>query len=307
MRARTSAFTERVVRALLWFCAFLAVLVSVGIVLSLIIETARFFALIPADQFFFGLHWSPQLALRPDQVAGSGQFGAVPLFAGTVMIMAIAMAVAMPGGLLIAMFLSEYARSTTRAVVKPFLEILAGVPTVVYGYMAVLVVAPFIKETGESLGLAASSESALAAGLVMGVMILPFISSLADDVFCAVPQAQREGALALGLTKAETIFGAVLPAAMPGLFAAALLAVSRALGETMIVVMAAGLTARLTANPFDSVTTVTVQIASLLVGDQSFDDPKSLAAFALGFTLFAVTLALNLFAIRLLSRARRHA
>ena len=291
-------------RALLFACSLVAVLTTVGIVLSLVFEAARFFALVPPHEFLFGLEWSPQTAMREDQVGGSGKFGAVPIFAGTLLITAIAMAVAVPIGLLAAVHLSEYASPRARATIKPLLEILAGVPTVVYGFFAALSVAPLMRSFGESVGLDIASESALTAGLVMGVMIIPFVSSLSDDVINAVPQSLRDGAHALGATQSESIRQVVLPAALPGIVSAILLAVSRAVGETMIVVMAAGLAANLSLNPFESVTTVTVQIVTLLVGDQEFDSAKTLAAFALGLVLFAVTLALNAIALVVVRRYR---
>jgi phosphate transport system permease protein len=267
-------------------------------------ESIRFFQKVPITEFLFGLQWSPQMAIRADQVGASGAFGAIPLLAGTLMVAAIAMFVAVPVGLLSAIYLSEYASRKFRAVAKPTLEILAGVPTVVYGFFAALTVAPFIRDTGGILGLDVSSESALAAGLVMGIMIIPFVSSLSDDVINAVPQSMRDGALALGATQSETIRNVIIPAALPGIVGGVLLAVSRAIGETMIVVMAAGLAANLTWNPLEAVTTVTVQIVTLLVGDQEFDSPKTLAAFALGLMLFAITLVLNVIALHVVRRYR---
>ncbi len=302
LRARNRV--ERIVRGFLAACSGVAILVTIGIVLSLIFEALRFFALVPVREFLFGLEWSPQTAIRADQVGSSGAFGAVPVFAGTLLITAIAMAVAVPVGLLSAVYLSDYAKPATRALVKPLLEILAGIPTVVYGFFAALSVGPVIRALGERMGWEASSESALAAGLVMGVMIIPFVSSLSDDVISAVPQSLREGSLGLGATPSETIRKVVLPAALPGIVGAVLLAVSRAIGETMIVVMAAGLAANLSANPFEAVTTVTVQIVTLLVGDQEFDSAKTLAAFALGLALFIVTLALNVVAMMVVRRYR---
>lgn len=244
------------------------------------------------------------MAIRSDQVGSSGAFGAIPVLAGTVMISLISMAVAAPIGLMSAIYLSEYANRRIRDMVKPIMEILAGIPTVVYGYFAALTVAPFFRNAGDFFGLTISSESAMAAGLVMGVMIIPFVSSLSDDVINAVPQALRDGALALGATRSETVRQVVIPAAFPGIVGSLLLAVSRAIGETMIVVMAAGLSANLTANPFQAVTTVTVQIVTLLVGDQEFDSPKTLAAFALGLLLFLVTLALNVIALVVVRKYR---
>jgi len=242
--------------------------------------------------------------MRADQAGSSGAFGAVPLIAGTILISSVAMVVAVPVGLLSAIFLSEYASPRFRSIAKPLLEILAGIPTVVYGFFAALVVAPFIRDVGTSLGLEVSSESALAAGLVMGIMIIPFVSSLSDDFINAVPQSLRDGAYALGATQSETIRQVLMPAALPGVVGGVLLAVSRAIGETMIVVMAAGLSANLTANPLEAVTTVTTQIVTLLVGDQEFDSPKTLAAFALGLVLFLLTLALNIVALKIVRKYR---
>lgn len=301
-RARNAV--ERAIMVLLVICSLLSILTTIGIVLSLVFEAMRFFAQVSIFEFLFGLHWSPQMAIRADQVGQSGAFGAVPVFAGTLLITVIAMVVAVPVGLMSAIYLSDYAGSKTRAWAKPLIEILAGIPTVVYGFFAALTVAPLIRGFGASVGLDVASESALAAGLVMGVMIIPFISSLSDDVMNAVPQAMRDGALALGATKSETIRQVVVPAALPGIMGGVLLAVSRAIGETMIVVMAAGLTARLTANPLEAVTTVTVQIVTLLVGDQEFDSPKTLAAFALGLLLFVITLILNIVALRIVKKYR---
>jgi phosphate transport system permease protein len=262
--------------------------------------------MVSPSEFLFGTQWSPQTALRADQAGSSGAFGSIPLFWGTIFIGAIiAMIVAIPLGLMSAIFLTQYAPARLRSVLKPALEILAGVPTVVYGYFAALTVAPLVRDLGVNLGIgSASSESALAAGLVMGIMIIPLVSSMADDSIAAVPQSMRDGSLALGATRSETIKKVLLPAALPGVVGGVLLAVSRAIGETMIVVMAAGLAANLTLNPFDSVTTVTTQIVQLLTGDQEFDSPKTLAAFALGLVLFLVTLLLNLIALRVVRRYR---
>jgi phosphate transport system permease protein len=237
-------------------------------------------------------------------VASAGTFGAVPLFAGTLLITAIAMVVAVPIGLMSAIYLSEYAPRRTRDILKPALEILAGIPTVVYGFFAALTVAPAIRGWGEAIGLDVASESALAAGLVMGVMIIPFVSSLSDDVINAVPQTLRDGSYALGATQSETVRLVIVPAAFPGIVGGVLLAVSRAIGETMIVVMAAGLAANLTINPLEAVTTVTVQIVTLLVGDQEFDSAKTLAAFALGLSLFCITLVLNIIALKIVRKYR---
>jgi len=302
LRARN--LVERVIRVLLISCSTIAIFTTIGIVLSVLYEAILFFRIIPLSEFLFGLEWSPQMAIRADQVGSSGAFGAVPVFLGTAMISAIAMLVAVPIGLLSAIYLSEYANRKFRTVAKPLMEILAGIPTVVYGFFAALTVAPFIRDTGSILGLGVSSESALAAGLVMGIMIIPFVSSLSDDVINAVPQALRDGAYGLGATRSETIKQVVLPAALPGIVGGVLLAVSRAIGETMIVVMAAGLAANLTLNPLETVTTVTVQIVTLLVGDQEFDSPKTLAAFALGLLLFVVTLLLNVIALIVVRKYR---
>lgn len=295
---------EKTLAILLMAASTVSILTTIGIVMSVLFESVRFFGKVPFTEFLFGLEWSPQTALRSDQVASEGAFGAIPLFAGTLLITLIAMVVAIPVGLMSAIYMSEYAGKTLRGTAKPLLEILAGIPTVVYGFFAALTVAPFIRGTGESFGLDVASESALAAGLVMGVMIIPFVSSLADDVINSVPQSLRDGSLALGATPSETIRRVVLPAALPGIVAACLLAVSRAIGETMIVVMAAGLAANLTANPLDAVTTVTVQIVTLLVGDQEFDSAKTLSAFALGLVLFTMTLALNVVALRIVRKYR---
>ncbi len=302
LRARNHV--ERAIRAFLVACSMIAIVATVGIVLSLIFESIRFFGKVPVTDFLFGTEWSPQTALRADQVGASGSFGAIPLFTGTLLITGIAMLIAVPVGLFSAIYLSHYAPPRMRAVVKPVLEILAGIPTVVYGFFAALTVAPLLRDLGSGIGFDVASESALAAGLVMGIMIIPFVSSLSDDVVSAVPQSLRDGSYALGATQSETVKRVVLPAALPGIFAACLLAISRAIGETMIVVMAAGLAARLTANPFEAVTTVTVQIVTLLVGDQEFDSAKTLAAFALGLVLFCATLAMNVIALHVVRRYR---
>jgi phosphate transport system permease protein len=302
LRARNGV--ERTVMVVMIAFSSLAVLTTLGIVLSVVFESVLFFQHVPWSQFFFGTEWSPQTALRADQVGSTGAFGAVPLFTGTLLISVIAMAVAVPIGLMAAIYLSEYAPRKLRSVAKPVLEILAGIPTVVYGFFAALTVAPAIRGWGEALGLTVASESALAAGLVMGIMIIPFVSSLSDDVINAVPQSMRDGSYALGATQSETIKRVILPAALAGIVGGILLAVSRAIGETMIVVMAAGMSANLTGNPLEAVTTVTVQIVTLLTGDQEFDSPKTLAAFALGLTLFVVTLILNVIALHIVRKYR---
>lgn len=295
---------ERVVMWVLLIASLIAILTTIGIVASLLFETIRFFERVSVAEFVFGTQWSPQVA---DASGNEGSFGAIPLFWGTVLIGAIiAMIVAIPLGLMSAIYLTQYARPRTRSVMKPVLEILAGVPTVVYGYFAALTVAPAVRDFAVNvLGISsASSESAIAAGVVMGVMIIPFVSSMADDSIAAVPGAMRDGSLAMGATQSETIKRVLVPAALPGIVGGVLLAVSRAIGETMIVVMAAGLAANLTANPFESVTTVTVQIVQLLTGDQEFDSSKTLAAFALGLVLFIITLLLNIVALGVVKRFR---
>jgi phosphate transport system permease protein len=302
LRARNAV--EAIGEKGLLICSMVAVFVTVGIVLSVLYESILFFRSVPVHEFLFGLTWSPQTALRADQVGSSGSFGAVPLFLGTMMISGIAMVIAVPVGLFSAIYLSEYAHRRFRSWAKPLLEVLAGIPTVVYGFFAALTMGPALRAVGQGMGLEVASESALAAGVVMGIMIIPFVSSLADDMITAVPQSLRDGAYALGATRSETIKQVVLRAALPGIVGGILLAVSRAIGETMIVVMAAGLAANLTANPLDAVTTVTVQIVTLLTGDQEFDSPKTLAAFALGLVLFLVTLALNVFALYIVRKYR---
>jgi phosphate transport system permease protein len=296
--ART--WTERLVMLVLLLASLMAILTTAGIVASLLFETGVFFSKISPIDFLTGLHWAPKDAAIDED------FGAVPLFWGTIYIGAIiAMIVAIPLGLMSAVYLTQYATPGARKVLKPVLEILAGIPTVVYGYFAALTIAPMIRDFAAMLGKEnPSTESALAAGLVMGVMIIPFVSSMADDSMAAVPQAMRDGSLAMGATKSETIKKVLLPAALPGIVAGVMLAVSRAIGETMIVVMAAGAAARLSADPFESMTTVTYQIVQLLTGDQEFDSPKTLSAFALGLVLFVITLILNIVALRVVKRFR---
>lgn len=321
---RTRHVVERVSMVALIAASAVAILTTLGIVLSLIFESYLFFQKVPFLDFLFGIHWSPQSAYEgagasaaelAEAAKRNGEvFGAIPLLTGTLLITVIAISVAAPVGLLAAIYLSDYASTRVRALAKPVLEVLAGIPTVVYGFFAALTVAPFIRNFFDWLSIytdswfgfiiPASSESALAAGVVMGIMIIPFISSLSDDVINAVPQALRDGSAGLGATKSETIRKVVLPAALPGIVSALILAISRAIGETMIVVMAAGLAANLTINPLEAVTTVTVQIVTLLVGDQEFDSAKTLAAFALGLMLFCVTLALNVFALQVVKRYR---
>ena len=287
---------EYFVKLVLIACSGVAILTTVGIVFSVLFETLAFFREISPIEFLFGTHWAP--------TSTPPSFGFIPLLVGTLLITFIAIVVAGPLGLLSAIYMAEYSSRKMRGVLKPMLEILAGVPTVVLGFFAALTVAPLIRNSGESLGLSVASESALAAGLVMGMMIVPLISSLADDIINAVPQALRDGSYAMGATKSETIKRVVLPAALPGIVSAFMLAISRAIGETMIVVMAAGLAANLSFNPLAAVTTITVQIATLLVGDQEFDSAKTLSAFALGFVLFCFTLVLNYIALRIVQRYR---
>jgi phosphate transport system permease protein len=304
---RSRNAVERIVMTILAASSAIAILTTIGIVFSVIFESMRFFALVPVSEFLFGTTWNPQF--EGAERAGSGQmglatYGSVPLFAGTFLISVVALSISVPVGLFSAIYLSEYATPRVRSVVKPLMELLAGVPTVVYGFFAALTVAPFIRASGMSLGLDVASESALAAGLVMGIMIIPFVSSLSDDVINAVPQALRDAAYGLGSTQSETVRQVVLPAALPGIVAAVLLAVSRAVGETMIVVMAAGLAANLSLNPLDAVTTVTAQIVTILVGDQEFESAKTLSAFALALTLIVITLGLNFIALQIVKKYR---
>ncbi len=301
-RARQAA--EHIVLGLMISCSLVAILTTIGIVFALVFEAYRFFEMVPFTDFLFGTSWEPQIPIRADQIAAVGAFGWLPVILGTVVIATIAMFIATPIGLLTAIYLNEFAPHALRAVVKPVLEILSGVPTVVYGFFAVLVVAPALRGTGADLGFAVSSNTALAAGGVMGIMLIPFISSFADDALTAVPRSLRDGSLALGATRGETMLKVLFPAAIPGIVGGVLLAVSRAIGETMIVVMAAGLIARMTINPLDSVTTVTVQIVTLLIGDTAFDNPKTLAAFALGLMLFILTLGINVLALRIVRKYR---
>lgn len=292
LRARN--LFESIIKVILIASSAIAVLTTIGIVFSVLFETGRFFKEISLLDFLFGIHWSP--------TGSPPVFGFVPLLTGTLLITTLAMLVAGPLGLFAAIYLAEYASPTTRSIFKPVLEVLTGIPTVVLGFFAALTVAPFIRNSGSIIGLQVAAESALAAGIVIGMLLIPVISSLSDDVINAVPQNMRDGSYALGATKSETIKRVILPAALPGIVSAFILAVSRAMGETMIVVMAAGLAANLTANPLSSVTTMTVQIAMLLVGDHEFDSSKTLAAFALGFVLFFVTLVLNFIALRIVKK-----
>ncbi len=298
---QTISFSERIIKFLLIAGTLVSIFITFAIVLSVIYESLLFFEKVGVLEFLFGTHWSPQNTAGTE---GQSAFGAIPLFVGTFLITLIAMLVPAPLGLYSAIYLAEYASKPARSTIKPILEILAGIPTVVYGYFAALTVAPLIRGAGESIGLDVASESALAAGLVMGIMIIPYVLSLSDDVINAVPQSLRDASYALGATKSETIRKVIIPAALPGIMGAMLLAISRAVGETMIVVMAAGLAANLTLNPLESVTTVTVQIVAMLTGDQEFNSAKTLSAFALGLALFAVTLALNIIALRIVKKYR---
>ena len=300
-RARSKV--ERVIMFGLLVASLIAIITTLGIFASLIFESWRFFSMVSPFEFLFGTDWNPKSDVTPGADNG---YGAIPLFWGTIFIGAIiAMIVAIPLGLMSAIFLTQYASANVRKWMKPILEILAGVPTVVYGYFAALTVAPAVRDFAVMLGVSnAASDNALAAGIVMGVMIIPLVSSMSDDSIAAVPNAMRDGSLAMGATKSETIKQVLLPAALPGVVGGVLLAVSRAIGETMIVVMAAGYTANLTANPFDTITTITVQIVALLTGDQDFGSPHTLAAFALGLALFITTFFLNYVALRVVKKYR---
>ncbi len=300
LRARNKV--ETAVQVALISCSAIAILTTLGIVLSMLGESLEFFQMVSPLDFFFGLEWNPAFA-----TVGEGStdgFGMIPLLSGTLLIAAIAMAVAIPVGLMSAIYMAEYASSATRAWAKPIIEVLAGIPTIVYGFFALVTVGPFFASLGTSLGIDIRATSALTAGVVMGIMIIPFISSLSDDIITQVPRTMRDGSLALGATKSETTVKVVLPAALPGVVGAILLAVSRAIGETMIVVLAAGNSPVLTANPFDAVSTVTVSIVKQLTGDQDFASPQSLVAFALGLTLFVMTLVLNVIALAIVRKYR---
>jgi phosphate transport system permease protein len=295
LRARRSF--ESIILGVLLACSIVAILTTIGIFASVAFESFAFFKAVNPLEFLFGTKWAP--------TGSPPSFGFLPLLGGTVLITTIAISVATPLGLLSAIYMAEYASPRLRQALKPLLEMLAGIPTVVLGFFAALTVAPLIRNSGEGIGLAVASESALAAGLVMGMMIVPLISSLSDDIINAVPQSLRDGSYAMGATHSETIKRVVLPAALPGIVSAVMLAISRAVGETMIVVMAAGLAANLSFNPLAAVSTITVQIATLLVGDQEFDSPKTLSAFALGIVLFFFTLALNYLALRIVKKYRQ--
>lgn len=302
---RARNHSEKVIRAVLLVMAGIAILTTIGIVLSLIFETMRFFSAIDwqIHKYLFGTTWSPLSGVFEGKM-DADKVGALPLFAGTLLITLIAMIVAVPVGLFAAIYLSDFASARVRAFAKPMLEILAGIPTVVYGFFAAITLAPLLRDGGEAIGIRVASESALAAGIVMGVMIIPFISSLSDDVINSVPQSLRDASLGMGATHSETIRRVVMPAALPGIAGSLLLATSRAIGETMIVLMAAGLAAKMSLNPLDAVTTITVQIVALLTGDQEFDSAKTLSAFALGLLLFILTLIMNVIALRIVKKYR---
>jgi len=290
---RAQLYFESTIKVILNTAAYISVFLTCGIILTILFQAIHFFNLVPIEDFLLGLKWSPQSVDHTNQTA----FGVIPVLSGTLLITFIAMLVAIPMGLFSAIYIAEYTNNSVRNVIKPILELLAGIPTVVYGYFAALTMGPFIRNIGEFFGLNVSTESALSAGIVMGIMIIPFILSFSEDAIFSVPQNLRDAALALGSTKAEMITKVILPAAYPGIMSAILLAFSRAIGETMIVTMAAGLSAKLTFNPFDSVSTFTAQIVTLLTGDQEFDSPKTLAAFALALALFIITLFINILAI----------
>ncbi|KPN62453.1 phosphate ABC transporter membrane protein 1, PhoT family [Aliiroseovarius crassostreae] len=298
LRARN--LVERGILAVLVGAASIAILTTLGIVLSLIFNTVSFFGMFPVSDFLFGLTWSPEGR------GGSEHLGILPLLWGTIYISIVALAVAVPIGLFAAIYLSEYANAKTRAVAKPLLEVLAGIPTIVYGLFALTVVGPLLVEVFGRDGLSwmQGARSVMTAGLVMGIMLIPFVSSLSDDIINAVPQAMRDGSYGLGATQSETVRQVVLPAALPGIVGAILLAASRAIGETMIVVMGAGAAARLSMNPFEAMTTVTAKIVSQLTGDADFASPEALVAFALGMTLFILTLGLNVLALMIVRKYR---
>jgi len=289
---------ETFLKSLLIGASLVAVLTTFGIVASLLVESLHFFRLYPAKDFFFNLTWNPQFR-------GGSDLGIWPLLWGTLYVSFIALLFAVPIGLMIAIYLSEYASKKVRAFAKPAIEILAGIPTIVYGLFALITVGPFLRDYfAQPLGLGASSSSVMTAGLVMGIMLIPFVSSLSDDIINAVPQAMRDGSFGLGATQSETVRKVIFPAALPGIVGAVLLAASRAIGETMIVVMGAGAAARLSLNPFEAMTTITVKIVSQLTGDTEFASPETLVAFALGMMLFVFTLALNVIALVVVRKYR---
>ncbi|HHW32556.1 MAG TPA: phosphate ABC transporter permease subunit PstC [Paracoccus solventivorans] len=283
---------------LLILCSLIAIATTLGIVLSLVFESASFFRLYPWHEFLFGTEWTPRFG-------GGSKLGMLPLLWGTLYISFIALLVAVPIGLFAAIYMSEYASRRVRAVAKPAIEVLAGIPTIVYGLFALVTVGPLIRDwLAQPLGLGDSGASVATAGLVMGIMLIPFVSSLSDDIINAVPQSLRDGALGLGSTPSETIRHVVIPAALPGIVGAVLLAASRAIGETMIVVLGAGAMARISGNPFEAMTTITVKIVGQLTGDNDFNSPETLVAFALGLTLFVMTLGLNVLALYIVRKYR---
>lgn len=303
LKARNTV--ENVVLGVLMAASTVAILTTVGIVASVLWETMHFFQEVPASNFFLGTVWDPRFTSVGRELSGAeGQFGLLPLLWGTLFISFVALLVAVPIGLFSAIYMSEYAGNKLRSFAKPVLEILAGIPTIVYGLFALITFGPFLRDTGAMVGLDIAASSVLTAGIVMGIMIIPFVSSLSDDIISSVPQALREGSYGLGATKSETIRRVVLPAALPGIVGAVMLAASRAIGETMIVVLAAGIAANLTLNPFEPVTTITVKIVSQLTGDLEFNSPQTLVAFALGLTLFVITLALNVYALYIVRKYR---
>jgi phosphate transport system permease protein len=296
LRARNRV--ETVVLGLLILASTIAILTTIGIVASMLSETIRFSTMYPFTDFLFGLTWSPTFQ-------GSSQLGLIPLLWGTLYISLVSMIVAVPIGLFTAIYLAEYATPRVRSVVKPLIEIIAGIPTVVFGLFALVTVGPFLRDYfAAPTGLGTSGSSVMTAGIVIGVLNIPFISSLADDIINAVPQSLRDGSYGLGATKSETVKQVILPAALPGIVGAILLAASRAIGETMIVTMGAGAAARLDLNPFEAMTTITVKIVSQLTGDTEFNSPETLVAFALGMTLFVITLGLNIFALWIVRKYR---
>ena len=302
LRARNAV--EAVVLACLIASSTVAIMTTVGIVLSMLFEAIHFFQFVPPLEYFFGTVWDPRFSAVGRSGGGEGQFGLLPLIWGTLYISFVALLVAVPVGLFAAIYMSEYAGRHVRTFAKPMLEILAGIPTIVYGLFALITFGPFLRDLGRDIGVDISASSVLTAGVVMGVMIIPFISSLSDDIINAVPQSLREGSYGLGATQSETIKRVILPAALPGIVGAILLAASRAIGETMIVVLAAGIAANLTLNPFEPVTTITVKIVSQLTGDLEFTSPQTLVAFALGLTLFVITLGLNIYALYIVRKYR---
>jgi phosphate transport system permease protein len=303
-RFRARNVVEGVLRGWLLSASTIAVLTTVGIVMSVLFESIHFFKLVPIQDFLLGTVWDPRFTSAGRTGGGDGQFGLLPLLWGTLFISLVALAVAVPVGLFAAIYMAEYAAPRVRAVVKPLLEVLAGIPTIVYGFFALITFGPFLRDVGEQVGIAISATSVATAGIVMGIMIIPFVSSLSDDIISAIPQSLREGSYGLGATRSETIKLVILPAALPGIVGAILLAASRAIGETMIVVLAAGIAANLTINPLEPVTTITVKIVSQLTGDLEFNSPQTLVAFALGLTLFLITLALNVYALYLVRKYR---